>query len=138
MAYRERNAMVVRITGLRGRDRLRDEVPKQVRRVLDRRGLSPRAVRVAFFDDDGPRGGVAIRCALTITPERGPSIRVEETARTYTAAFRGALVVLTRRAKRRVQRRRRRTRYPRWGSRARRRRLAPRSGADEAGIGRVA
>jgi len=50
-------AMPIGISGLRGRDRLRIEVVKRVRRLLERRGASARAVRVAFFDDDGPRGG---------------------------------------------------------------------------------
>ena len=105
--------MLTRISGLRGRDRLRIEVEKQVRTLVERRGGSPRAVRIAFFDDDGPRGGVAIRCALTLTPSRGPSIRVEHTARTHSAAFKEALTVLTRQLKRRVQRQRYRARYPR-------------------------
>ena len=105
--------MLSKITGLRGQERLRIEVVKRMRRLLERRGASPHTVRIAFFDDDGRRGGVAIRCALTVTPSRGPSVRVEHTARTYSAAFKGALTVLTRRLKRRVQRQRRRRRYPR-------------------------
>jgi ribosome-associated translation inhibitor RaiA len=105
--------MLARISGLRTRDRLRAEVVKQLNRLVARRGVAPRAVRVAFFDDDGPRGGVAIRCALTLTPSKGPIIRVEHTARTYPAAFNGALTILTRQLKRRIRRRRRRMRYPR-------------------------
>ena len=105
--------MLTRITGLRGQERLRIEVAKRVRRAVERRGASPHTLRIAFFDDDGPRGGVAIRCALTVTPSRGPSVRVEHTARRYSAAFKGALTVLTRRLKRRAQRQRRRMRYPR-------------------------
>jgi len=105
--------MVTRISGLRIRDRLRAEIVQQLETLVARRGVVPRAVRVAFFDDDGPRGGVAIRCALTMTPPNGSSIRVEHTARTYSAAFKGALRILTRQLKRRVQRRRRRMRYPR-------------------------
>jgi len=92
---------------------LRAEVEQQLDRLMARRGMAPRAVRVAFFDDDGPRGGVAIRCALTLTPSRGPILRVEHTARTRSDAFKGALTILARRLKRRVQRRRRRARYPR-------------------------
>jgi hypothetical protein len=105
--------MLIRISGLRGRNRLRIDVAKQMRRLLERRSASPRAVRIAFFDDDGPRGGVAIRCALTLTPARGPGIRVEHTARTYSAAFKGALTILTRQVKRRRQRQRRPMRFPR-------------------------
>lgn len=124
--------MLVRVSGLRGRDRLRSDVVTQIRRLLERRGASPRAVRIAFFDDDGPRGGVAIRCALTLTPSRGPSIRVEHTARTYSAAFKGALTVLTRRVKRRAQRQRHRTRYPRPRSAAVRLRRAQRPDEEDA------
>jgi hypothetical protein len=56
---------------------LRAEVEEQLDRLVARRGMAPRAVRVAFFDDDGPRGGVAIRSALTLTPSRGPILNPE-------------------------------------------------------------
>jgi hypothetical protein len=123
--------MLIKINGLRGRDRLREDVVNQIRRLMERRGGSPRAVRIAFFDDDGPRGGVAIRCAATLTPSRGPVIRVESTARTYSAAFKGSLAGLKRRLKRRIQRRRRRMRYPRPRPSAGRTRLPRQSGADD-------
>ena len=105
--------MLTRISGLTDRHQLRADIVKQINGLVARRGAAPRAVRVAFFDDDGPRGGVAIRCALMLTPSRGPILRVEHTARTYSAAFKGALTVLTRQLKRRAQRRRRRLRYSR-------------------------
>ena len=102
-----------KIRGLDGQPRLRGHVATRLTRLLTRRRITPRSVRVAFHDDDGPRGGVAIRCALTLTPSRGPILRVEHTARTRSDAFKGALTILARRLKRRVQRRRRRARYPR-------------------------
>ena len=104
--------MRIAITGLRRHRRLRDEVVRQLSSLLARRRLTPVSLRVAFFDDDGPRGGVSIRCALTVRPRRGPTIRVEHTARTYGAAFKGGFAVLKRQVKRHVQRRRRRARYP--------------------------
>ncbi|MGH7318595.1 MAG: HPF/RaiA family ribosome-associated protein [Candidatus Rokuibacteriota bacterium] len=104
--------MLTEILGLRGQRRLRVEVAKQLRGLLGRRRIAPVSVRVAFFDDDGPRGGVAIRCALTVKPKRGPVIRVEHTARSHFAAFNGRLAILKRQLKRRVERGRRRTRYP--------------------------
>jgi hypothetical protein len=119
-----RGKMLTKITGLRGQDPLRMQVEWQINRLGARRPPAPRAVRVAFFDDDGPRGGLAIRCALTLTPARGPVLRVQHTARTYSAAFKGALTILTRKLKRSVQRRRRRTRYPRRRSAEIRARLA--------------
>jgi hypothetical protein len=100
------------INGLRGQHRLRSEVVEQLSDLLERRRATPLFVRVAFFDDDGPRGGVAIRCALTLAPRRGPTIRVEHTERTHSAAFKGAFVILKRQQKRRVERTRRRARYP--------------------------
>jgi hypothetical protein len=116
--------MVTKISGLRGRHELRPEIVKQITGLLARRGATPHVVRVAFFDDDGPRGGVAIRCALTLRPSKGPVLRVEHMARTHPAAFKGALTILTRQLKRRVQRRRRRLRYPRPRPAALRRRVA--------------
>jgi ribosome-associated translation inhibitor RaiA len=104
--------MLTAIRGLRGQRRLRVEVVNQLSELLERRRFTPVSVRVAFFDDDGPRGGVAIRCALTVRPKRGPTIRVEHTARTHSAAFNGGLAILRRQLKRHVQRRRRRARYP--------------------------
>jgi hypothetical protein len=124
--------MLTRISGVGARGRLRAEIVRRLERLVARRGVAPRAVRVAFFDDDGPRGGVAVRCALTLTPSKGPIIRVEHTARTYSAAFKGALTILARQLKRRVQRRRRRTRYPRPRPAALRRRLTQRRGEDRA------
>jgi hypothetical protein len=47
-----------------------------------------------------------------VTPRRGPTIRVEHTARTYSAAFKGGFAIMRRQMKRHVQRRRRRARYP--------------------------
>ena len=126
--------MLREIRGLR-QSRLRFQVVEQLKSLLKRREVSPVSVRVAFFDDDGPRGGAAIRCALTAAPGRGPVIRVEHTARTYSAAFSGALAILKRQLKRRAGRGRRRTRYPNRRTpavaRRRRERTGPRRGPGE-------
>jgi hypothetical protein len=103
--------MFIEITGLRERDQLRSRAERLLHDVLERRRAV--AVRVAFFDDDGPRGGIAIRCALTVTPLRGPIVRVEHRARTPSAAFNGGLAILKRRLKRRAERNHRRTRFAR-------------------------
>jgi hypothetical protein len=114
--------MFIEITGLRERDRLRLRAERLLDDVLEQRRAV--AARVAFFDDDGPRGGVAIRSALTATPLRGPIVRVEHTARTHSAAFNGGVAILKRRLKRRAERTRRRTRFARvqrvarWGTSA--------------------
>ena len=80
--------MLTAITELRGLPRLRVEVMRQLSDLLERRSLTPVSLQVEFFDDDGPRGGVAIRCALTMTPRRAATVRVEHRARTHDAASR--------------------------------------------------
>lgn len=65
---------------------------------------------VAFFDDDGPKGGVAIRCALTVRLPPGPPTRVERTAETPRLAFDRGFETLKRRLARDRQRARDRRR----------------------------
>ena len=97
-----------KIRGLDGQPRLRGHVATRLTHLLTRRRIVPRSVRVAFHDDDGPRGGVAIRCALTVRLPRRPLIRVEHTARTHRAAFNGGFAILERQLRRRVTRQMRR------------------------------
>jgi hypothetical protein len=91
---------------------------KQVRELLERRRVAPIFVRMGFFDEDGPRGGVTIRCALTVAARRGILIRVQHTALTHLAAFNGAFAIVKRQLTRRIERQRRRTRYPVRGTSA--------------------
>ena len=97
-----------KIRGLDGQPRLRGHGATRLTRLLTRRRITPRSVRVAFHDDDGPRGGVAIRCALTMRVPGRSLIRVEHTARTHRAAFDGSFAILERQLRRRVTRRMRR------------------------------
>jgi hypothetical protein len=94
------------------------EAMKQVRDLLERRRVASVFVRMGFFDENGPRGGVAIRCALTVAARRGTLIRVQHTALTHGAAFYGALAILKRQLTRRIERQRHRTRYPVRGTAA--------------------
>jgi ribosome-associated translation inhibitor RaiA len=80
--------------------------------VLGRRQLRPIGVRVSFSDEDGPKGGVAVRCALTVRLPGRPVIRVEHQTRTYPQAFEGAFEALKRQLKRTTRCRRQSRRYP--------------------------
>jgi|SRR5687767_4560570 len=61
--------------------------------ALARRGSS---VRLAFTDDNGPKGGPDIRCTITVgLPHRG-RVHAEERATTPRLALRGALAHLER------------------------------------------
>jgi ribosome-associated translation inhibitor RaiA len=69
--------------------------------------------RVAFIDENGPKGGPAIRCALTVTvPPRGV-VHVETQAVNPRLALDGMLGKLERRLERRATARRDARRRPR-------------------------
>lgn len=58
------------------------------------------AAQATFFDENGPKGGPAIRCALTVRLPYRPTVRVENVAETARLAFDGALAVLERQLER--------------------------------------
>jgi len=63
--------------------------------ALSRRGrLRPISGRVAFTDEDGPKGGVALRCALTIELPRRPTTHANGLGQTPRLAFDAAYEVL--------------------------------------------
>jgi ribosome-associated translation inhibitor RaiA len=67
---------------------------------------SPATAQVTFFDENGPKGGLGIRCAFTISLPRRPRIRVEHVAETPRLAFDGGFTALERRLKAAAERRR--------------------------------
>ena len=75
-------------------------VKRLVGAALDPLTVKPVMAQATFFDDDGPKGGPAIRCALTVRLPYRPSIRVEDLAETPRLAFDGALKTLERQLER--------------------------------------
>ena len=61
---------------------------------------SPRSVKTTFFDDDGPKGGPAIRRAISVRVPYRPLIRVEHISTTGRLAFEGAFATLERQLER--------------------------------------
>ncbi len=57
---------------------------------------APVTALATFFDDDGPKGGRAVRCALTVRRPGRPDLRIEETTATARRAFEEAVTVLER------------------------------------------
>jgi len=101
--------------GIRGIERdpaLRARVVKRVGAAVKPLQVKPVVARVTFFDDDGPKDGPAVRCALTVRVPYRPSIRVEDMAQTPRLAFDGALVALERRLERYRERDRESRRRP--------------------------
>ncbi len=105
----------VDIQGLPPASPLRARVTKQLGKLLAQLHTEPTSARAGFFDDDGPKGGIAIRCALTVRLPHRPDVHVEHTASTRRRAFDGGVAALERRLakhrQRRIERRRRPKKY---------------------------
>jgi ribosome-associated translation inhibitor RaiA len=63
--------------------------------------VEPTAVHATFTDENGPKGGRAIRCALEVKQPRTPIVHVATVATTSRLAFDGALARLERAVARR-------------------------------------
>ena len=104
--------MAIEIKGIAIDAALGTRVTRLVGAALDLVKVKPVTARATFFDDNGPKGGRAIRCALTVRLPYRPSIRVEELAATPRPAFDGALKALERQLERYRERERDSRRRP--------------------------
>lgn len=84
----------------------------RIRRMLETRGLATARVVVSFTDENGPKGGRAMRCAMGVTLPRRSVLRVEHTATTARLALDGALDTLEADLARLLERRRDAARHP--------------------------
>lgn len=87
---------MIEIMGLSGDPTFRSRIVKRLNAALAPLRVKPVAARVTFFDEDGPKGGVAIRCALTVRLPYRPTVRAEHTSETGRLAFDGAFATLER------------------------------------------
>jgi len=107
-----RESVTIDIRGL-GRDRtLRAHVLAEMAAAIARVRLEPATAHVAFTDDNGPKGGPAMRCALTVQLPERPALRVERAAVTRRQAFTDGFAALERRLQRYRQRDRDSRRHP--------------------------
>jgi ribosome-associated translation inhibitor RaiA len=90
------------------RARIRARLDESLRRL----GVAPIEAMVVFVDDNGPKGGPAQRCALTVRLPYRPALRVEHTATTSRLAFDGAFAALEPRLERYRERQRESRRHP--------------------------
>jgi len=93
-------------------DPLRPVIRHKITAVADRGRVRPTVARVAFSDENGPKGGVDIRCAVTVEVPRRPALHASHVAGTARQAFDGALEALGRELKNDRQRRRDAARHP--------------------------
>jgi len=103
---------MIGIRGVRADRALRARIRGRLDRTLRRLGVAPVEAEVAFLDDNGPKGGPAQRCALTVHLPYRPSVRVEHTATTSRLAFDGAFAAVEPQLERYRERQRESRRYP--------------------------
>src|SRR5215470_5188738 len=79
--------MAIEIRGI-GKDRvLSARVSDHIGGALASLRVAPVAARITFFDDNGPKGGLGMRCALDVRVPYRPAIRIERVAATRRLAF---------------------------------------------------
>jgi ribosome-associated translation inhibitor RaiA len=88
--------MTIEIRGRAVSLRLQADVSRTLTDILKPLTVKPVAARATFFDDNGPKGGPAVRCALTIRLPYRPHLRAEATGVTARLAFDASLARLHR------------------------------------------
>ena len=96
MAKKPASALIaIDIEGLLANDPvLRARCARRTRQALARLGVTPLSARINFTDQDGPKGGVSVRCAITVPVPRRAPVHVEHVAPAQGTAFDGALDAL--------------------------------------------
>jgi ribosome-associated translation inhibitor RaiA len=91
---------------------LRAQATDRMTRLLARFGIHSTTARAVFVDENGPKGGMDIRCALTVQRPARPVLRVESMGETPWLAFAAAFAILERRLEQDTERRRESRRHP--------------------------
>jgi ribosome-associated translation inhibitor RaiA len=84
----------------------------ELTRILKAHGIPTARATVTVTDDNGPKGGRAMRCAVGLTLPRRTVVRAEHTATTVRLAVDGVLDKVERDLARLVERRRNAARHP--------------------------
>jgi hypothetical protein len=103
---------MIEIRGIPIDPTLHARVVKVLTTALTRFAGAPARARVTFFDDDGPKGGPAVRCALTVGLPARRQVRIEDTAGTARLAFNRSVATLERELERYRERDRDAKRHP--------------------------
>jgi ribosome-associated translation inhibitor RaiA len=104
--------MTVAVQGL-GRDAaLAARVREKLTETIEHLGVKAVGARVRFADENGPKGGVDVRCTITVRVPRRPPVAVESLAATRRLAVEEALAALARRLDRETGRMRAARRRP--------------------------
>ncbi|HEY7248927.1 MAG TPA: HPF/RaiA family ribosome-associated protein [Methylomirabilota bacterium] len=101
-----------RISGIDDDQALRARVAKLMAGMLAKLTVRPLRSEAVFVDDNGPKGGRALRCALTVRVPHRPNIRVERSDATPRLAFDAAFAILERQLEQYRERDRENKRHP--------------------------
>ena len=104
--------MAIQIRGVPVDSALRARVAARLKTALTRSTSKAGGAQVTFFDENGPKGGPAMRCAMTLRLPNRPHLRAEDTAETFRGAFDGAFAKLERELQRDSDRDRESKRHP--------------------------
>jgi ribosome-associated translation inhibitor RaiA len=96
--------MDIDIRGLTGDGRLRTHIRDRMTTLPARVRTAPLAARVVFADENGPKGGVDIRCSLAARRPSRPPVTVAHMGASPRHAFDEAFAVLERRLARDAER----------------------------------
>jgi ribosome-associated translation inhibitor RaiA len=100
------------ISGIDKDSALRARVAKLMAEALVKLTERPLRSEAVFVDDNGPKGGRAMRCALTVHVPHRPNVRVEHSAETPRLAFDAAFATLERQLEEYRERDRENKRHP--------------------------
>jgi ribosome-associated translation inhibitor RaiA len=95
---------VIALVGLTEREAEQLRVVARLGAILAPLGTAALSARLGLSDQNGPKGGVAIRCAIEASVARRAPIHVDARARSVRAAVTGAVNRLERRVRHEVQR----------------------------------
>jgi len=104
--------MTLVMEGIALDDSLRPFILEKMTAATTRGRLRPTAARVGFTDENGPKGGVGTRCALTVEIPRRPPAHANGLGETPRLAFDAAYAALEHELTRERQRRRDASRRP--------------------------
>ena len=91
---------MIEIRGIRRDAGLRARVAARLTGAVETLHVEPFSIHAAFVDDNGPKGGPTLRCALTVSLPAKPALRAEASAETARLAFDAAMPALERKLER--------------------------------------
>jgi ribosome-associated translation inhibitor RaiA len=104
--------MKLEVRGITGDRGLRAHIVEALGETIERLGMAPTGAQISFDDENGPKGGAAVRCLIEVRLPRRPPLDVRHVAESARLAFDCALARMDRRLGRDRARRRARSRHP--------------------------